>query len=45
MLTNKQKISKIILDLLHTRIGTNIDEMQNLSPTTESLIIKPNKEI
>ena len=38
-----EDIAKIILDLLHTRIGTNIDEV-NLSPTTKSLNFKPNKK-
>ena len=38
-----EDIAKIILDLLHTRIGTNIDEV-NLSPTTKSLNFKPIKK-
>ena len=35
-------IAKIIFDLLHTRIGTNIDEV-NLSPTTKSINFKNKK--
>ena len=38
-----EDIAKIIHDLLHTRIGTNIDEV-NLSPTTKSLNFKPVKK-